>query len=56
MEGMGTIFDLKDKKHLKGGRFLPKRHKKGHFSLALTDEDVKNCKQFIVREPNSLSP
>ena len=38
---MGAIFDRKDKKYLKGGKFLPKRHKKGDFSLILTAKDAK---------------
>ena len=46
MEDMGAIFDLKDKKYLKGGKFLPKRRKKGDFSLILTAKETKNCKQY----------
>ena len=46
MEGMGAIFELKDKKYLQGCRFLPKRHNNGDFSLVLTAKDVQNCKQF----------
>ena len=41
MDGMVLIFNLKDKKYLKGGRFRPKRHRKGDFSLVLKAKGEK---------------
>ena len=41
---MSAIFELKDKKYLTEGKFLPKRRLEGDFSLILTAKGAKNCK------------
>lgn len=49
MDCMVLIFNLKDKKYLKGGRFRPKRHRKGDFSLVLKAKGVKIARNIGLK-------